>query len=50
MNTNHLKKFAQGARRKLLSQVETKLDYVLNTDSAQLREKASRLRELRREL
>jgi type II restriction/modification system DNA methylase subunit YeeA len=50
MNTNQLKKFAQGARRKLLSQVETKLDYVLNTDSAQLREKASQLRELRREL
>jgi len=50
MNTNHLKKFAQGARRKLLNQVETKLDYVLNTDSAELREKASQLRELRREL
>ena len=39
MNTSHLKKFAQEARRKLLEQVGAKLNFVLTTDSAELREK-----------
>ena len=33
MNTNQLKKFAQEARRKLIDQVASRLNYVLNTDS-----------------
>jgi len=50
MNTNHLKKFAQEARRKLLEQVGAKLDFVLTTDSAELREKTEQLKQLRQEL
>ena len=34
MNTNHLKRFAQAARRQLLEQVGAKLAYVLRADSA----------------
>lgn len=47
MNTNALKKFAQEARRKLIEQVSSKLEYVLNTDSPELREKADQVRKLR---
>lgn len=50
MNTNHLKKFAQEARRKLLEQVVAKLNFVLTTDSAELREKSEQLKQLRQEL
>lgn len=50
MNTNHLKKFAQEARRKLLEQVGAKLHFVLTTDSAELREKTEQLKQLRQEL
>jgi len=50
MNTNHLKKFAQEARRKLLEQVGAKLSFVLTTDSAELREKTEQLKQLRQEL
>ena len=50
MNTNHLKKFAQEARRKLLEQVGAKLNFVLTTDSAELREKTEQLKQLRQEL
>lgn len=50
MNTNHLKKFAQEARRKLLEQVGAKLTFVLTTDSAELREKTEQLKQLRQEL
>ncbi|MEM0519587.1 BREX-1 system adenine-specific DNA-methyltransferase PglX [Aequorivita flava] len=46
MNTNHLKKFAQEARRKLLELVGSKLELVLTTDSAELREKSSQVRKL----
>ena len=46
MNTNALKKFAQEARRKLIDLVGAKLELVLNTDSAELREKAEQLRKL----
>jgi hypothetical protein len=50
MNTSHLKKFAQEARRKLLEQVGAKLNFVLTTDSAELREKTEQLKQLRMEL
>lgn len=47
MNTNALKKFAQEARRKLLEQVGAKLEYVLNNDTTELREKADQIQKLR---
>ena len=50
MNTNKLKKFAQETRRKLLKQVNGKLEHVLNTDSSELRGKAQTLKELKKEL
>jgi type II restriction/modification system DNA methylase subunit YeeA len=50
METAKLKRFAQGARRRLLKQVETRLDMVLHTDSAVLREKAAALRELEKQI
>mgnify|MGYP000947038596 FL=1 len=50
MNTNQLKRFAQEARRKLLEQVGAKLNFVLTTDSAELREKTEQLKQLRQEL
>ena len=46
MNTNALKKFAQEARKKLISQVGAKLEYVLTSDSAELREKAEQVKKL----
>jgi len=46
MNTNQLKRFAQAARTKLIEQVGAKLDFVLHTDSAELREKADSLNQL----
>ena len=50
MNTNALKKFAQEARRKLLEQVSAQLEYVLNTDTAELRERANQVKTLRNEI
>lgn len=54
MNTNHLKKFAQEARRKLLELVGSKLEFVLVTKpeerSAELREKASQIKKLQEEI
>lgn len=47
MNTNILKKFAQQARRKLLEQIGAKLELVLTTDSAELREKSAQINKLR---
>jgi len=47
MNTNQLKKFAQEARRKLIDQVSAKLNYVLTTDTAELREKSSSINKLK---
>ena len=46
MNTNALKKFAQEARIKLITQVASKLEYVLTSDSSELREKAAQVRKL----
>ncbi len=50
MNTTQLKKFAQGARLKLLEQVEAKLNFVLTHDTAELRGKAETVRKLKEEL
>jgi type II restriction/modification system DNA methylase subunit YeeA len=47
MNTNTLKKFAQEARRKLMEQVGARLDFVLNTDTSALRERADAINKLR---
>lgn len=46
MNTSQLKRFASSARRKLIEQVAARLEYVLTTDSAELRSKSQQLREL----
>jgi type II restriction/modification system DNA methylase subunit YeeA len=50
MNTNKLKKFAQGARTKLLEQVKARLEYVLSHDTAELRGKAEAVKNLKEEL
>lgn len=50
MNTNALKKFAQEARRKLLEQISAKLEYVLNNDTPELREKSTQIKRLKEEL
>jgi type II restriction/modification system DNA methylase subunit YeeA len=47
MNTNQLKKFAQQARKKLLEQIGAKLEFVLNNDTPELREKSSQIKLLR---
>ena len=41
MDTTRIKKFAQDARRKLLTQVGSRLDYVLDHDDAYLRAHAN---------
>jgi len=50
MNTNTLKKFAQEARKKLVAQIGAKMDYVLNTDSVELREKEPQVNRLKEEI
>lgn len=47
MDTSTLKKFAQNTRRKLIEQVSAKLTFVLQTDSAAIREKAQQLKKLK---
>jgi hypothetical protein len=47
MNTNALKKFAQDARRKLMEQVGSRLEFALNSDTPELREKAEQVQNLR---
>ena len=46
MNTNQLKRFAQDARKKLINQISAKLELVLTSDSAELREKATQIKKL----
>ena len=46
MNTNTLKKFAQETRKKLLTQVNARLEQVLTMDSAELREQAAAVSKL----
>ena len=50
MNTNRLKTFAQETRLKLIRQVESRLNYVLNSDSPELREKKEQLKRLKVEI
>jgi len=50
MNLNKLEKFANQTRKKLLGIVSSKLEYVLEADSAELREKSRQVRELKKEL
>lgn len=50
MNTNQLKRFAQEARRKLIQQISAKLDWVLQSDSPELREKTKQLEALNKAL
>jgi type II restriction/modification system DNA methylase subunit YeeA len=47
MNTNQLKKFAQLTRKKLLEQIGAKLEFVLNNDTPELREKSSQVKLLK---
>ncbi len=48
MNTNLLKRFAQEARKKLIQQVGAKLEWVLQADTPELREKTEQLNALRK--
>src|SRR5690554_481975 len=50
MNTNLLKRFAQEARKKLIQQVGAKLEWVLQADTPELREKSEQLNALRKSL
>ncbi|WP_026978647.1 BREX-1 system adenine-specific DNA-methyltransferase PglX [Flavobacterium tegetincola] len=50
MNTNLLKRFAQQARIKLLDQIEAKLEFVLHSDTPELREKAEQVKKLKETL
>lgn len=50
MNKNILKSFARAARRKLMEQVTSKLNYVLTTDSAELRNKQSQIELLKKQI
>lgn len=50
MDTNQLKRFAQAARMTLLEQVSSKLNYVLDHDSAELRGKADTIKKLKQDL
>lgn len=50
MDTTHLKKFAQTARRKLEQSVTAKLEHLLNFDSALIRENEGALKQLKKEI
>jgi type II restriction/modification system DNA methylase subunit YeeA len=50
MNTSQLKKFAATARRKLIEQVSARLEYILSTDSAEIRNKSRQVGELKVQL
>ena len=50
MNNSQLKRFAQEARKKLIQQVGAKLDFVITTDSAELREKIQQIKQLQEAL
>jgi type II restriction/modification system DNA methylase subunit YeeA len=50
MDTKALEKFAQAARRQLIDEVGSKLEQVLQTDSAELREKANAIQQLREQI
>src|SRR5690606_25762534 len=50
INTNQLKKLAQNTRRKLIQQVGAKVDYILSTDSAELRDVSDSVKRLRKDI
>ncbi|MBN2389300.1 MAG: BREX-1 system adenine-specific DNA-methyltransferase PglX, partial [Anaerolineae bacterium] len=50
MDTKQLERFAQAARRQLHEQVAAKLNRVLTTDSAELRAKATAIKELKQQI
>ena len=50
LNTTELKKFAQSARRQLREQVGIRMEQVLKTDSAELREKEQAVRQLKSQI
>jgi hypothetical protein len=50
MNTNNLKRFAKEARIKLLDQVGRKLEFVLTSDTAELRGKQKEIEQLKRKI
>ncbi len=50
MNTKPLEQFAQQARRDLLAQAGARLDYVLGTDSAELRGRADAVEQLQTQI
>ena len=50
MDTSALKRFAQAARRQLMEQVAARLDRVLTTDSAELREKEQAVKQLKEQI
>ena len=49
-NTTGLKKFAQGARRLLLTQVSSRMEQVLRADSVEIRENAKVTEQVKIEL
>ncbi len=50
MDTSKLKSFAQAARRHLMEQVAARLEYVLSSDSVEIREKEKAVKELRKQI
>ncbi len=50
MNLNTLKKFAQGARRKLMAEVGSRLDYLISHDDLYIRAHERELSDIRRQL
>ncbi len=50
MNTSDLEKFARSARRQLIDQVSSRLDWVLNTDSVELREREDAVNALKKQI
>ena len=50
MNTTQLKRFAQETRIRLLEAISDKLNYLLNTDSVQLRDYAAAIDQLRKDV
>ena len=50
MDTSALKKFAQEARRQLITQVTARMDQVLSMDSAEIREKEKAVNELNEQI
>ena len=50
MNTTELKKFAQNSGRQLIKQVGSRLDLILQADSAEIREKEEAIKDLQKQI